>query len=1099
MPKNLIWVLLLCCWVSGAYGLDATATATADSAEVDTRSKELKLLNQELAQLKNDSQDLVRQREQVSEEIQGAPELADQIRVEIKRLEASTEQAEVPSDLDRLESTIQLLEVQVKALQMSLADVMERIGEQQALPSVARKEVTSAQQGILEIQQEIAALDNGRDTSTLDALRISVLNQKQQNLESRKALAQFRLDGYQKLLDLYTVNRDFLLLRLDLIKNGLDLLRQKRDQLRIKAADATQSLGAEYPNLEKQAKWLKKESKINDELSKQLLEVTEGLNATNEKVVEGQQQLQEIRYRTEVAKQQLELTDYYQNVDDLLFRQRQTLQFRIRELESDTKLSVDISRARLEQFRLDEQLQRVRTETARNQTLKQLMNGNPVAEQERETVEQHLSVLLEQRQYILKSLVEAQGEYVVSLTNLELSAQEHLVALKQFYELLNKKLFWRRSGAPLNFQWFVTLPSSTLWFFTEHNWGHVFKVWYSSLFKPVYPILLALIGLGLYGWSRRYVLERLHKIKNKVGNVTKDNFRYTVEAFLITLYLSLLVPALMFLFAFPLALSEESSLFVEGFGKALGLLTVWVFLFELLRQICRKDGLALSHFMWRENAVQVVMRWMPTLYLQLPWAFVYVLVWQEGDDAHAGIVGRGAFLCVSGLFLYTCYRLFHPRTGMTQLSEGKNYWYQRWNKPVFLLMVGIPATLIVLSVRGYSFSAMEILVLIYNTIGVAFMVFVLDQVVNRWFAVAERKLAYKRAVEKKDALRKVKEQSEAAKTSGEVIPEFEMPKLDVATISAQNRSLLGVLSFTVFALLTAQIWQDFFVAVQAFQDIVLWTFTTSDDPAAELNKVTLATLIYTLIALVAIYVGVKNLPGLIEVSVLQRFDIDNGIRFAITTMARYVVIVAGVMVVSPMIGLDWTQLGWLVAALGVGLGFGLQEIFANFISGLIILFERPIRIGDTVTINNLSGTVSQIRMRATTITDWDRKELIIPNKTFVTSQFINWTLSDTTTRVVIKVGVAYGSDTDLVTKTLLDIAAENKDILDDPAPTAFFLGFGASSLDFELRGFVENFAQRLPLIHALHTEIDGRFKELGITIAFPQLDVHVLDLPKPAS
>ena len=100
MPKNLIWVLLLCCWVSGAYGLDATATATADSAEVDTRSKELKLLNQELAQLKNDSQDLVRQREQVSEEIQGAPELADQIRVEIKRLEATTEQAEVPSDLD---------------------------------------------------------------------------------------------------------------------------------------------------------------------------------------------------------------------------------------------------------------------------------------------------------------------------------------------------------------------------------------------------------------------------------------------------------------------------------------------------------------------------------------------------------------------------------------------------------------------------------------------------------------------------------------------------------------------------------------------------------------------------------------------------------------------------------------------------------------------------------------------------------------------------------------------------------------------------------------------------------------------------------------
>ncbi|HAU14438.1 MAG TPA: mechanosensitive ion channel protein MscS, partial [Gammaproteobacteria bacterium] len=98
--------------------------------------------------------------------------------------------------------------------------------------------------------------------------------------------------------------------------------------------------------------------------------------------------------------------------------------------------------------------------------------------------------------------------------------------------------------------------------------------------------------------------------------------------------------------------------------------------------------------------------------------------------------------------------------------------------------------------------------------------------------------------------------------------------------------------------------------------------------------------------------------------------------------------------------------------------------------------ERPIRIGDTVTINNLSGTVSQIRMRATTITDWDQKELIIPNKTFVTSQFINWTLSDSTTRVVIKVGVAYGSDTDLVTQTLMEIAQANSTVLKDPAPTA---------------------------------------------------------------
>ena len=387
------------------------------------------------------------------------------------------------------------------------------------------------------------------------------------------------------------------------------------------------------------------------------------------------------------------------------------------------------------------------------------------------------------------------------------------------------------------------------------------------------------------------------------------------------------------------------------------------------------------------------------------------------------------------------------------------------------------------------------MVLIYNTVAVGFMVFLVGQIAGRWFAVAERKLAWRRAVEKRDAMKKAKQQSDAVKNSGEGVPELELPVLDVDAISEQNRALLGVLSFTLFAVLVSQIWQDFFQAVQAFQDVVLWTYATESDVGVVNNEVTLATLLYLLIALLVIYVGVKNLPGLIEVSILERFSVDSGIRFAITTIARYLVVVVGIMVVSPMIGLEWSKLGWLVAALGVGLGFGLQEIFANFISGLIILFERPIRIGDTVTINELSGTVSQIRMRATTITDWDKKEIIIPNKTFVTSQFINWTLSDNTTRIVVKVGVAYGSDTDMVTKTLLEIADNNELILKEPVATAFFLGFGASSLDFELRVFVNNFANRLPVIHELHMEIDEQFSKQGISIAFPQLDLHVKEIP----
>ncbi|HQL54788.1 MAG TPA: mechanosensitive ion channel, partial [Phycisphaerae bacterium] len=179
----------------------------------------------------------------------------------------------------------------------------------------------------------------------------------------------------------------------------------------------------------------------------------------------------------------------------------------------------------------------------------------------------------------------------------------------------------------------------------------------------------------------------------------------------------------------------------------------------------------------------------------------------------------------------------------------------------------------------------------------------------------------------------------------------------------------------------------------------------------------------------------------------------------------------------------------------VGLGFGLQEIFANFVSGLMLLFERPIRIGDTVTIGNITGTVTRIQIRATTITDWDRKELVIPNKEFITGQVVNWTLSDPMQRIVTTVGVAYGSDTDLVEKLLYQVAREEPNVLAEPEPRVYFRGFGESTLDFELRVFISHIDLLVRTKHQLHKAIDQAFRAAGIEIAFPQRDLHVRSLP----
>jgi potassium efflux system protein len=239
------------------------------------------------------------------------------------------------------------------------------------------------------------------------------------------------------------------------------------------------------------------------------------------------------------------------------------------------------------------------------------------------------------------------------------------------------------------------------------------------------------------------------------------------------------------------------------------------------------------------------------------------------------------------------------------------------------------------------------------------------------------------------------------------------------------------------------------------------------------------------------FVAAKNLPGLLEIMLLQRLPLDTGSRYAVTTVARYSITIVGLVFAFGTIGIRWSTIQWLAAAITVGLGFGMQEIFANFVSGLILLFERPIRVGDVITVGNTDGTVTRIQMRATTIMDWNRKEIIIPNKEFVTGQIVNWSLSDRVLRLVCPVGIAYGADTRKAVEILLRVATQHPRVLAQPEPRALFVGFGASSLDFELRVFLKDIDDLVTARHELLLDIDDSFRKAGIEIPFPQRDLHV--------
>ncbi len=241
------------------------------------------------------------------------------------------------------------------------------------------------------------------------------------------------------------------------------------------------------------------------------------------------------------------------------------------------------------------------------------------------------------------------------------------------------------------------------------------------------------------------------------------------------------------------------------------------------------------------------------------------------------------------------------------------------------------------------------------------------------------------------------------------------------------------------------------------------------------------------------------LQKLIMNKVLFRSKIEKGARHSIGKLFHYAIVVIGFLVALSALGFEVTKITIMLSALGVGIGFGLQAIVNNFVSGLILLFERPVRVGDIIELGGNWATIKRIGLRATTVQTYDQADVIIPNADLVTNQVTNWTLSNRQARLIIRVGVAYGSDVTLVIETLLACAKENPGVVKMRPAQVLFLNFGDSSLDFELRVWVLDADDRLIVSSSLHQEIDRQFREAGIEIAFPQRDLHLRSIDESAS
>lgn len=678
------------------------------------------------------------------------------------------------------------------------------------------------------------------------------------------------------------------------------------------------------------------------------------------------------------------------------------------------------------------------------------------------------------------------GSHQNRLLELQTELETQRVTTAKLLTLIDTNVVWIKNQPTFRatdlfaawdaFRW-ILQPSNLMMLSTRMMDGFV-RRWELAVIAIVCVLAMLFSGARL----RR----RITTLGEKARSRQSVSLRPTFAATLLSWALVLPIVTLLYVLGEALTAAGTSEPLVRAAAKALRLSSLVVLPIEFLRQCLRKNGLAVAHFEADESSLVAVRRWLRVMIdIGLPLLLFFVIAENLGRSPSAIALSQVALAAGMALVSVVLWRTFEPTNGIfsARIRSAPDSWLARLRHVWFVPIALAPIALTIVSLLGFGTAAKILIERLYWTLWLCLLAYYVGGLVRRWLLTQRRRLTM--AVHRERL-----EESERLGVGGvDVEPSSSMA---ASEINAQTTRLIQTFLFIAALIGVAWIWAPVLPAVKYLEGVTLWSTT---DGKGELVPITLASLVITIPVIVLTWASVRNLPGLVEGVLLERLPLDKPARYAITTLGTYALGIMGIMIASQTLGVRWDSIQWLVAALGVGLGFGLQEIFANFISGLILLFEQPIRIGDVVTLGDTTGVVAKIRMRATTVTNWDRQELIIPNKDLITGRLVNWTLTDSTNRIVLNVGIAYGSDTEAACDRLRAICQEHDNIADDPAPLVTFEGFGDSTLNLVLRCFLATLDNRLQTIHELHTRINQQFNAAGIEIAFPQRDLHLRTLP----
>lgn len=1027
--------------------------------------------------------------------IKSAPQEAAAMRQQLEAQQADASKvlsglSEDPTARE-IEQYLQAERANEAAESTKLAGIEQQIIAESDRPLIARRSITTDEDAIANLNERLSKPPSPDEHPLLaEARRWNISTQITANnaeiamLEQELLSQPARLELLNLQKELSTRSLEYIKAKVLVLSQALADARQTETEQVIAESDSTET-GPQSSNPLVMG-LVEKNSLLREELQGLSAKLTEVQTANRIAVDE----LEQLERNFQTAKQRIELAGLSRALGHVLHEQRRELLETAKYREQSAQLSEDIANAGLYDIRLNTEWRELEDVPA---YVESMLAGTP--HEYDDDLTKSLIELAGKRRNLLNSTLEANRAYLRALTELDFELQKLQTTAAEFESFLVRNLLWVRNKKTISLDSLRLLPAELARTFDPESWLSTFRAVFADGGQlVVFGIVVFLLVVVFL--RRKRLRQALVSTASPVGKPSKDSFKTTMRAAGITVLLAMTWPALIFAIGWQISHWYDAAGSSHAIGASLQRIALVLLMQRLLSLMSVDNGLAEAHFQWpKAVTVPLGAQSRKLLWTFILPAFVMLLSLNRQPDAFGGELARLAFVfSVAGLGLFL-FHLLKPETGIfSKLNEHKGY-STRFMWLWMLAGISTLAFFAAAALAGYLYSTLTLMVKLIHSLWLLFGLVVARELVSRWLLVLSEKLNLKTFRDRRDALIAARKRQQAGEEGGEIAEDptaaIEEPPLDVASISSNTANLVRFVLLVTGVIGLGAIWSSVLPALSVFQNITIWEFYEEVSGQQQLVAVTLADLLVAIVYLLVTVFAAKSIPSLIKALLSNSTSITTGSRVAFATLARYLIVILGVSLIASTIGWNWGRIQWLIAALGVGIGFGLQEIIANFISGIIILVERPIRVGDLITVGDASGTVTRFQIRATTIRNFDGQELLVPNKEFITGRVLNWSLSDDLFRIVTKVGVAYGTDMDKALELVAEAAKEQKLVLSDPPPLITFTEFGDNALLIIARCYISTIRKRREILSDLNLSINKKLNDAGIVVAFPQRDVHL--------